>query len=183
MIGAPAGSRAVVDITAAGALARDMEGVVIDARNRAWAHTDQGLLRIDEDGTVTEYISGTVGLPEAKITALAVVAGGPTLTATAVRQAVSGRILQDGAPLAEHDVVLCDTSSLLFTTHPCEDGSVRFEARTDSEGRFAFPEIPQADYHFLVKQEKWTAVLGAGCCASMRPSAPLVLEDITLQSE
>ncbi len=177
------GEPSITDLHGHELLSRSADGITIDARNRVWARTDRGLVVVGEDGSVAEYVLGTVGLPTEEIVGIAVHQGGPDLgEASVVRQDVTGRILLDGAPVASKDMLLCDVSDILYSDDPCENATVRIEGKTDGNGAFAFSDLPQARYDVLVRLEKWTAIIGARCCAEMTPGETLVLEEISLSS-
>lgn len=173
-----------LELTAAGTLARELQGIAVDDRGRAWARTDRGLLRWDPDGTVQEYALGTLGLPATELQALAVHAGGPDLAAAgAVEAPVRGTLRKDGDWLKGAAVSLCDDSEILFEQHPCEGASLRHDARTDELGAFSYPAVAQGSYDLIVQtgEGDYALVIGAQACREMLPGQVVDLGELGLR--
>lgn len=128
---------------------RDM---ALDAAGRVWLATDYGIAVQDGAGGWRVALPSTSGLAESRVGALAVV-GAPQLPPeTPPKTArVTGRVVLDGAPVAETAVRLCSgTGASSFDEHPCEELAFSTVAQTGGDGVFRLQDVPLGSFELLV---------------------------------
>jgi hypothetical protein len=138
---------------------------LVDGRARIWVGYTWGFSILDE-GVLTPYTLATSGLAGDCVEEIYVAGDGPDVPPpTAPRVgSLMGRLLDGGVPAEGHRVVLCsDTPAMLYSgATPC-DGYVFVEvAVTDSQGRYAFADVPVATYDMAweVEEGSWRGLLG-----------------------
>jgi hypothetical protein len=131
--------------TANGLPSNTVRDLLQDDQGRLWVATDYGISVREADGTWNTAIPSTSGLTESRIAALAV-RGAPTLPpSTDATQTVeiTGRVLQNGEPVPDTEVLICgERGATFFSETPCEGQSFAASTRTDADGNFRFAEAP-----------------------------------------
>ncbi|MCB9791218.1 MAG: hypothetical protein H6741_00670 [Alphaproteobacteria bacterium] len=171
----------------AGYEAYELTSFAADANGRLWIGTDKGLVLLDAERKATQWSPGTLPALDAPIQRILVLAGGPPPPAAVGAEGqVKGRLLIEGKPLADVDVALCSDASLMHRVHPCESAALSLESQTDAEGRFAFEGVPFGQLDFVYRDgedERWSIVIGAGCCRGVRPGELLDIGDVDLKGD
>jgi hypothetical protein len=139
-----------------------LEAMTIDARNRIWVASREGLSVIDEGGRVVEFPAGSFSALAGRVSHMVVLGTGPELPKAPELATASlvGRITIDKAPLAEAKLEACPTVQLVSEGSPCAAAKRRFSATTDARGQFRLENVPIGDYSFAVEVDgnwRWTS--------------------------
>lgn len=155
-----------------------VNGIVHDARGRAWLGTEWGL-NVLTDETWRVYRMDNADLADHNVYALDVVGAGPPLPDALEKPEGSliGRIItEDGAPLEGATVEICVEKlySRYYGDTPCADQPLVRSAATDADGAFAFEALPAGFYVVTVEAEDgWAQLTTSSGMASERvPVAP-----------
>ena len=175
VVRSPAGALRRTELTESGAAVRRGDLRAVDGAGRLWISTDNGLLVLDEHGDVAQHWSpGTVAGVSGAVTAVAVVADGPSLPAQrpAVSGALTGRVRRGGKPVAGAEVQVCDLPMYSFQRTPCELSTFSRLATTAADGAFRLDGVPPGSYGFAIKPDRtWRVILELDiereCCAAL----------------
>lgn len=132
-----------------------LEAMAVDAQQRIWVASREGLSVIDRAGEVVEYPAGSLPALAGRVSRMLAVGRGPSLPAVAepARAAITGRIVIEGEPLANAPIELCPTAELRGDGSPCAGAKLRMLGTTDAGGGFRFEAAPIGDYSFAVEVE------------------------------
>ncbi|MBK9031070.1 MAG: hypothetical protein IPL61_07000 [Myxococcales bacterium] len=180
----PSGTTRTVELDEGPAQAHRGDVLAIDGGGRTWVATDNGLVIFDRDGGLAQqWLPGTVAGVTGKITALAVVADGPTLPAlqAAATGAITGKVLRAGKPVARAAIELCDQPLTMFKGTPCESSTRAYRGTSAADGTFRIDDVPVGTYGFAVKPgAQWIILIGGDCCTALEPGATYDVGAITL---
>jgi hypothetical protein len=127
-----------------------------DRRGRLWAATDYGLYV--HDGSVwTAYHTYTSDLYTNTTDAMVVLGDGPPLPALAAKApgSVRGKFVNPDSPVYEDmQVEICVKPEVIYqesSPSPCADQVYHALTTMDSEGNFAFTDIPVGKYYLTIQ--------------------------------
>ncbi|MFO7563923.1 MAG: carboxypeptidase-like regulatory domain-containing protein [Enhygromyxa sp.] len=139
-----------------------LEAMAIDARRRIWVASREGLSVIDEGGQVVEYPAGSFAALAGRVSHMVALGRGPELPEAGELATASliGQFMLDETPLAKVELEVCPSVRLRREGSPCSAARLRFETRTDAQGKFRLDGVPIGDYSFAVEVEgawRWTS--------------------------
>ncbi|NJO07783.1 MAG: hypothetical protein HC876_20935 [Chloroflexaceae bacterium] len=119
--------------------------LTLDSEGQIWIATNYGVAYgTQELGVISFAQPGYSGLRDSRIVAVAAM-GAPTLPAEEpeLLATVRGRLVLDGAPVANTNVQLCgEPGSDFFQETPCEDQIFASLTVTNANGEFVFEDVP-----------------------------------------
>jgi hypothetical protein len=141
-----------------------VRAVGIDDAGRVWVGSDAGVSVLGPGEAKTEWPTGSVPELIGEVNAIVVVGSGPTeLPASgAIRTGgLTGKLLRDGAPLANVEVEICPSPGMVFSKSPCADATTKFSGKADDKGQWTFNDVPLGTYGIAVKiADKWQITFG-----------------------
>lgn len=126
----------------------------LDGAGRAWIATDNGLVVVSPDGTVTQWTPGTLPGVLGRIEDIVVAGAGPATLPTPVvpiKGSVQTGLVKKGVPLAGATIEMCEGPKQIFTKTPCESAVWRWSADTGSNGLVRFTDVPVGNYGLTFK--------------------------------
>lgn len=167
--------------------ADQITAIAPDDAGRLWVGSEIGVAVIVPGAPRVEWMSGSVPELLGKIGDIVVFgAGPPTLPkgGPQARGGLTGKILRDGAPVADTTVELCPSPSTIFTRTPCADAAVKFSVKTDAEGVWTAQDVPLGSYGLAVKNgKKWSITLMSDMGDGMKAGAVFDTGSITLEKK
>ncbi|MBU1227664.1 MAG: hypothetical protein KJ698_10720 [Actinobacteria bacterium] len=138
-----------------------------DDSGRLWLGTSWGVTVLDGDAGAA-YTMATSGLAGNCVEYLVVGGDGPMLPAPTEPRvgSLTGLLLENGAPTAGRDVVLCtDPPSTIFSgDHPCSGHVFSAVTTTGDDGVYTFTDVPIGSYEIAwqVDETTWRSYLIGG---------------------
>ena len=144
--------------------ADNVRAVAADDSGRVWVASALGVAVLGPGDAKTEWPGGSVPELVGEVEDILVVGSGPAkLPASGpVRKGgLTGKVLQDGSPLAGAEVELCPSPSMMFSSSPCGDAPLKFIGAADDRGVWTFSDVPLGTYGIAVRVAgKWQITLG-----------------------
>ncbi len=164
--------------------ADQISAIAPDDGGRLWVGSEIGVAVIVPGAPRVEWLSGSVPELVGKIADIVVFGAGPVSLPTGGPQAkggLTGKILRDGAPVADTTIELCPSPSSFFTKTPCADAPVKFTARTDATGTWSVQDVPLGSYGLAIKNgKKWSITLMSDMGDGMKAGTVFDTGSITL---
>ncbi len=151
-----------------------VSAVAADTQGRVWATGDAGIAIVGPGKARVTWRSGSIEDVAGQVAGVAVRGEGPPLPeAGAIKKGgLKGRVLKEGAAVANVKIELCESPSLIYTRTPCTGAPTHLKGKTDAEGSFAFEGVPLGAYGIAVQSgRKWQITLGAALGTSMTEGA------------
>lgn len=161
--------------------------VAMDDGGRVWVASEAGVTVLGPGDAKTEWPGGSVPELVGDVRGILVIGAGPAELPTAgpVRKGgLTGKLLQDGAPLADTQIEICPSPSMIFSKSPCADGAVKFSARSDANGVWTVPDVPLGTYGIAVKLGgKWQITFGSKIGEGMKEGQVYDTGSLTLDKK
>lgn len=164
-----------------------VDGFAVDGQGRRWLGVAGQLYILDKDDKVLQ--TWPVGSLPGAIRFVSVVGAGPELPPApdpVVKAPVKGRLVVDGAPVKNTEIVACGSPHLFVTGKtPCSDQPVELAGKTDDEGKFRFESVPRGSYGFAWREGgSWKITLGGSgsCCAKLTDGQEFDMNDLQVKS-
>jgi ligand-binding sensor domain-containing protein len=140
----------------------NVRSLAADSQGRIWVGTEYGLDVFDGKDW-TAYLMNDSDLLDNSVFALAVNGSGPKLTAPGAQKtgSLKGHV-KTGATAAPGAVVELCSETIGFTytgASPCADNPFTVQSTADSDGAFAFKDVPVGRYGMTIQNpsdKKWT---------------------------
>jgi hypothetical protein len=145
--------------------------IAVDGQGRVWVATDAGIAVLGPATERVEWKTGSIPELAGKVKAMLIVGAGPQLpeVGEVKKGTIKGKILIDGAPLADADIEMCPEPATLIKKSPCEDSPVKFAGKTAADGAFEFQSTPLGAYGIAVRVgDKWKTTLSGQYGAKMK---------------
>ncbi len=145
--------------------------LAVDGQGRVWVATDAGIAVLGPTQERVEWKMGALPELAGKVKGVLVVGAGPDLpdVGEVKKGTLQGKILIDGAPLADADIEMCPEPATLIKRSPCEESPVAFSGKTGADGSFRFEEAPLGAYGIAVRVGgKWKTTLSGQYGAKMK---------------
>jgi len=137
-----------------------ISAIAPDDGGRLWVGSNIGVIVIVPGGPRVEWLSGSVPELVGTVRDMIVFGAGPTQLPSGGPRAtggLTGKILKDGAPVADTSVELCPSPSTFFKKTPCHDATVKFSVKTDANGVWTVANAPLGSYGLAIKNgKKWS---------------------------
>lgn len=144
--------------------AHNISAVATDDRGRVWVGSDLGVVVLGPGDAKTEWPKGSLPELVGKVEEILVVGAGPDALPPSgpVRKgSLTGKLLQDGAPIVAAPVELCPSPSMMFHDTPCADAPIKFTTTSDEHGVWTVTDVPLGAYGIAVQLAgKWRITLG-----------------------
>lgn len=152
----------------------NISSVSVDTQGRVWAAGEGGVAIAGPGDARVTWRSGSMEPVAGQISTLIVRGRGPSLpeAGDVKKGGLRGRIMKDGAGVAEVKIELCESPSMVYSRTPCTGAPTHLRGKTDAEGNFAFDDVPLGAYGIAVKSgRKWQITLGAALGTKMTEGA------------
>jgi hypothetical protein len=167
-------------------VAEGLDAVAGDGRDRAWVVSKAGVSIVGPADEAVFWQSGSVPELVGRVQAVALTGNGPTFPAVgaAKKGGVKGKLLMEGAAVADTDVEMCPRPSMMYKGTPCEDSKAKFAAKSDAEGYFEFKDVPLGSYGIAVKLgDKWRITFTQDFGSDMKEGSTYDIGSITLKKD
>ena len=136
---------------------------VPDTSGRLWVGSALGVTVFGPGDAKTDWPSGSVPELIGSVVDIVVAGAGPAKLAEGgpiAKGGLTGKLLQDGEPMAGVEVELCTNPSSYFKKTPCNDAPVKFAVTTDAGGVWTVNDMPLGNYGIAVKdKDGWRVTL------------------------
>jgi len=165
----------------------NIHAVAADDGGRVWVASEAGVTVLGPNDAKTEWLGGSVPELTGDVRGILVVGAGPAELPTAgpVRKGgLTGKLLQDGSPLADVAIEICPSPGMIFSKSPCADGAVKFSGKSDANGVWTVSDVPLGTYGIAVKLGgKWQITLGSKIGEGMKEGQVYDTGSLTLDKK
>ena len=148
----------------------NVSAVAADDSGRVWAAGDGGVAVVGPGAERVTWRSGTFEEIAGQISEMTVRGQGPKLpeAGEVKKGGLEGSVIQDGKPVANAKIELCESPSFMYRRTPCEGSPTHLSGVTDAEGNYEFNDVPLGAYGIAVKVgRKWQVTMGAALGTKM----------------
>lgn len=164
-----------------------IESFTVDAQGRRWIGAGGQLYILDKDDKLLQ--TWPVGSIPGAVRFVQVIGAGPELPPApdpVVKAPVKGRLVVDGAPVKNTELVACGSPHMFITgATPCSGQPVELTAKTDDNGAFHFDSVPRGSYGFAWREGgSWKITLGysGSCCSKIVDGQEFDMSDLQVKS-